>query len=165
MSFREAIMSYYLNCFDFNGRASRSEYWWIVPYQILFITVAMLVSSVIEILYFLFLFIFLFSIIPNTSVTIRRLHDTNKPWYLIFLTLIPYIGGLILVFFLTQESTPGKNRYGFPHSDTTSLNFKFSNANVFNSSNLTGLYKDVTQQKDNPQKQTFSETEQNHNDK
>lgn len=164
MTFGEAVISFYVNSFNFRGRASRSEYWWSALYQILFIVVAITVSSIIEIMYFLFLIVLLLSIIPSISVTIRRLHDTDKPWYIILLTCIPYLGALILVYFLALEGTNGKNKFGFPPSSSTASNLNFPNANVFNATKLSSLYKDVSQQKDNPQEQTFSKPEQNHDD-
>lgn len=164
MTFGEAVISFYVNSFNFRGRASRSEYWWTALYQILFVVVAITVSSIIEILYFLFLIVFLLSIIPSISVTIRRLHDTDKPWYIILISCIPYIGSLILLFFLTQESTTGKNRFGFPPSLSAVSNLNYPKENVFNATKLSSLYKDVSGQKDNIQEQAFSKTEQNNDD-
>lgn len=164
MSFGEAVISFYINSFNFSGRANRSEYWWTALYQIVFVVVAITVSSIIEILYFLFLIVFLLSIIPSLSVTIRRLHDTDKPWYIILITCIPYLGALILVYFLALEGTNGKNKFGFPPSPSTASSLNFPNANVLNATKLSSLYKDVSQQKDSTKEQTFSETEQNRND-
>lgn len=164
MTFGEAVISFYVNSFNFRGRASRSEYWWSALYQLLFIVVAITVSSIIEIMYFLFLIFLLLSIIPSISVTIRRLHDTDKPWYNILISCIPYIGSLILLFFLALEGTKGKNKFGFPPSLSAVSSLNFPKANVFNTTKLSSLYKDVSQQKDNTQEQAFSKTEQNHDD-
>ena len=46
------------------------------------------------------------------SVTIRRLHDTDRSgwWYL--LNFIPIIGDIVLLIFMCQKGTEGENRFG-----------------------------------------------------
>jgi uncharacterized membrane protein YhaH (DUF805 family) len=45
-------------------------------------------------------------------VQVRRLHDQDKSGWLILLSFIPYIGGLILLVLMLIDGTPGANRYG-----------------------------------------------------
>jgi uncharacterized membrane protein YhaH (DUF805 family) len=52
------------------------------------------------------------TIIPTIAVGVRRLHDVDKSGWWILLSLIPLIGGLILLFFYVQPGTPGPNRFG-----------------------------------------------------
>ena len=42
----------------------------------------------------------------------RRLHDTDRSgwWYLI--TLVPFVGGIVLLVFTLLKGTPGPNRFG-----------------------------------------------------
>ena len=42
----------------------------------------------------------------------RRLHDTNRSGFYLLISFIPFIGGLILLFFFIAEGTKGKNRFG-----------------------------------------------------
>ncbi len=60
----------------------------------------------------LFLVLLLGALIPQLTVTVRRLHDTNRTgwWYLI--TLIPYVGAFILLYFMVLASDQGANQYG-----------------------------------------------------
>ena len=51
-------------------------------------------------------------ILPGLAVTIRRLHDINKSGWLILISLIPFIGSLLLLIILISEGTKGKNRFG-----------------------------------------------------
>ena len=54
------------------------------------------------------------NIIPSLSIQIRRLHDTGKRWYWIFISLIPFVGGILLIVFLATESKlPHENELGF----------------------------------------------------
>tara|TARA_B100000959_G_scaffold251596_1_gene281044 strand:- start:249 stop:533 length:285 start_codon:yes stop_codon:yes gene_type:complete len=54
----------------------------------------------------------LITFIPSICVSIRRLHDLNKTGWLVLLSLIPFIGGLILFVILIAKGTEGKNRFG-----------------------------------------------------
>ena len=45
------------------------------------------------------------------SATVRRLHDTNKSGWWILISLIPFIG-LIIIFILASKGTEGINRFG-----------------------------------------------------
>lgn len=131
MSFDQAIRVCFKKYADFNGRASRSEYWWfnlfalIIMFGSSFIfsflgalfgtaSVTSNLDSELEFLanlgFFIAIAIFF---IPLLSVAVRRLHDTNKSgWYILF-QLIPCVGPIILLIFLVQESSRGKNKYGY----------------------------------------------------
>jgi uncharacterized membrane protein YhaH (DUF805 family) len=51
-------------------------------------------------------------LIPTLAVTVRRLHDTDRSGWWIFLSLIPLLGAIAVLFFLISDGTPGPNRYG-----------------------------------------------------
>lgn len=106
---------------DFNGRASRSEYWWFALFQFLiYLVLAFVTGGIVdyatgEINGFgavVFLLAILALIVPAIAAAARRLHDTDKSgwWYLI--SLIPYVGGIILLVLLALPGTEGPNRFG-----------------------------------------------------
>ena len=109
MTFSESVSTCLKKYFVFEGRASRSEYWW---FQLI-VSPSYLISTIIEneIGYF-FLGITLFTLIPAISAGVRRLHDTNRSGFFLLISFIPFIGGLVLLFFLIPEGTKGKNRFG-----------------------------------------------------
>jgi len=109
MTFTESVSVCFKKYFVFEGRASRSEYWW---FQLI-VSPSYLISTIIEneIGYF-FLGITLFTLIPAISAGVRRLHDTNRSGFFLLISFIPFIGGLVLLFFLIPEGTKGKNRFG-----------------------------------------------------
>ena len=109
MTFGDSVSTCLKKYFVFEGRASRSEYWW---FQLI-ITPSYFISTILEneIGYF-FLGITLFTLIPAISAGVRRLHDTNRSGFFLLLSFIPFIGGLVLLFFLVPEGTKGKNRFG-----------------------------------------------------
>jgi uncharacterized membrane protein YhaH (DUF805 family) len=43
----------------------------------------------------------------NLSLAVRRLHDTDKSGFWIFIGLIPLIGGIVLLVFYLLPGTPG----------------------------------------------------------
>jgi uncharacterized membrane protein YhaH (DUF805 family) len=112
MTFTESVSVCFKKYFVFEGRASRSEYWWfqliVAPAYIIF-EITDSESSPVS---FLFLVITLLTLIPAISVGVRRLHDTNKSGFYLLLSFIPFIGGLIVLFFLIAQGTKGKNRFG-----------------------------------------------------
>ena len=109
MNFTESLNTCLKKYFVFKGRASRSEYWW---FQLI-VSPSYFISTILEneIAYF-FLGVTLFTLIPAISAGVRRLHDTNKSGFFLLISFIPFIGGLVLLFFLIPEGTKGKNRFG-----------------------------------------------------
>jgi uncharacterized membrane protein YhaH (DUF805 family) len=110
-------MQWYLQCWkkwnDFSGRARRSEYWYFV-----------LINAVLSIFCSFFLRLIPFVgialvgiysvaiILPTIAVQVRRLHDTGRSGWWIFLNLLPILGGLIFFVFMVLDSEPGTNAYG-----------------------------------------------------
>ena len=109
MTFSDSVSTCLKKYFVFEGRASRSEYWW---FQLI-VSPSYLISTILEneIGYF-FLGITLFTLIPAISAGVRRLHDTNRSGFFLLISFIPFIGGLVLLFFLIPEGTKGKNKFG-----------------------------------------------------
>lgn len=125
-SMLEAYKRFFSNYVNFEGRANRAEYWWVVLWNVI-ITLfclflgAMAASSSDDFwrLYGVFLIgiygiYSLATIIPSISLIVRRLHDIDKTGWLCLIGLIPYIGGLIVLVLTLLEGTKGPNRYGEP---------------------------------------------------
>jgi len=99
MNFYEAIASCFSKYADFNGRATRSEYWWFF----LFITLASCGAVIIDTtLYYLFS---IGTLLPLLAVGARRLHDTNRSGWWQLLSLAPF-GVIVVIIFLAQNSRP-----------------------------------------------------------
>lgn len=91
---------------DFNGRASRSEYWW-------FFLACFAVAVVFQGLglEMLGLLANLALLLPSLAVGARRLHDMGKSGWFQLVWLIPVIGWAIMIYWLVQPSTTA-NVYG-----------------------------------------------------
>ena len=54
--------------------------------------------------------------IPSMAVSFRRLHDTNRSgWGVLsffLVVLVPFIGDIVLLVFMVQDSQPNENQYG-----------------------------------------------------
>lgn len=113
-------MNYYSICLskfaDFSGRARRREYWTFVLVNCLIAMLLLILglafgedSPASNIMVTIF---YLIMLVPNLSVSVRRLHDIGKSGWYMFLSLIPLIGGLILLIWSLMDSEPGENQYG-----------------------------------------------------
>ncbi|MBO0662990.1 DUF805 domain-containing protein [Jiella sp. MQZ9-1] len=55
---------------------------------------------------------FLFTITPMIAITVRRLHDTNRSGFWMFISLIPIIGSIWFLVLMCLNGTVGNNRFG-----------------------------------------------------
>ena len=122
----DAIKTVLAKYFVFSGRAARPEYW----YWLLAVITITIVLSIIEgailapALGFegfapeagqpLQLLFTLAICIPSLAVTVRRLHDIGRSGWWILIQLVPFIGALILIWWLTRPSDTEENQYGVP---------------------------------------------------
>ncbi|WP_045119031.1 DUF805 domain-containing protein [Haliangium ochraceum] len=103
---------------DFNGRARRMEYWMFGLFNAIVLLVLSLVSTGLmtatEVAAFSFVPVLyaLAVLIPSLALTVRRLHDTGKSGWFVFITMVPFIGSLAFLYFMVIDSTPGPNQYG-----------------------------------------------------
>jgi uncharacterized membrane protein YhaH (DUF805 family) len=110
---------------EFSGRSRRKEYWmWVLLNAIVGIVIgalgawgasSRLFSSDDEITLYFGCTLGLWALItflPNLAVVVRRLHDTDRSGWAILFGLIPFVGGLILLYFYVSEGTSGPNRFG-----------------------------------------------------
>jgi uncharacterized membrane protein YhaH (DUF805 family) len=116
MGFKQAILLFFKNYVVFNGRASRSEFWYPVVFGMgagfligFAGTLAGASEATIESVGVIFQ---LLLIIPTVAVGVRRLHDIDKSGWFHLIALIPLLGMLILFYFFAQRGTSGDNRFG-----------------------------------------------------
>ena len=107
MTFAESIRICFAKYADFNGRATRSEFWWWVLFVFIASSAASIVSPMLSGLFSLGV------LLPYLAVGARRLHDTDRSGWLQLVALIPLIGWLLLIYWGVQEGKE-PNRYGAP---------------------------------------------------
>lgn len=106
--------------FDFRGRSRRAEFWWftlfwaVVAGAAAAIDVTLLGADLLAGIFNgkLLLAGMLLFFVPHLAVSVRRLHDQGMSgwWYLV--SLLPIIGTLINIWWMTRPGTPGDNRFG-----------------------------------------------------
>lgn len=111
MKMLEAYKKMWTSAFDFKGRARRSEYWQAWTVNVLIILVLTMLAHILGVLVFLQIIYALAAIIPCLSLSVRRLHDTNRSGRLLWLILTVY-GGLALFVFYCQDKKQPYNRFG-----------------------------------------------------
>jgi uncharacterized membrane protein YhaH (DUF805 family) len=100
---------------DFSGRSDRVEFWMFalcnfiigIVFAILSkIPILGVIVRIISVLYSLAI------LVPSLAVGTRRLHDTNRSGFFLFLALIPFVGIVVVLILCALEGTPGDNKYG-----------------------------------------------------
>ena len=117
----KAAISMINNIFKFEGRTSRSDYWWAVlaVFCVSFVLGILLngVEHIFRVRAIIVLFNLLESLVSlalsvsTLALAVRRLHDTNKSGWLMLLALTG-IGCIPLIIFFAQPGDPQPNQYG-----------------------------------------------------
>ena len=114
VNFGQAIVLFFINYFEFNGRSSAGAYWYFALWSFLLVILFAVMDLTFDLVDKYLNFSNLFSLVtllPGISLSIRRLHDINKSgwWFLLSITLI----GLIpLIYWACQRGDRVENDYG-----------------------------------------------------
>ncbi len=111
MNFQTSVQTCFKKYAEFNGRASRSEYWW---FALALFIASIIISKLSVTLGSVFS---LATILPSLAVGARRLHDTDRSGWWQLLGLIPIIGWIVLIVFYAQQGPASDNRFGAPPTD------------------------------------------------
>jgi len=96
MTFAESVRTCLSKYVDFNGVASRSEFWWFMLFVFLVTLVLNWVSPWLANIFALLM------LLPELAVGARRLHDTGRSGWWQLLVLLPVIGIIVLIVFWVQ---------------------------------------------------------------
>ncbi len=125
----KAYADFWKNYANFNGRARRSDYWYVVLVEAVVGTVFGILAGIIMTIVYnatwdeeamavvgtiaggIMCLYSLATIVPHLSLAVRRLHDTGKGGVYLLLGLIPG-GNIIILVFCCTDSQPGINQYG-----------------------------------------------------
>ena len=116
VSFSQAVRMAFDSYCRFQGRSSRSEYWW----WVLFVAILGFCIGIIEgILGFSMTavqttsgILSLALLLPGLGLSVRRLHDIGKSGWWILLGFIPLVGAIVLIIWFAQNSQMQDNQYG-----------------------------------------------------
>lgn len=97
MTFSESINICFKKYATFEGRASRSEYWWFFLFTFIASTAAGIISPTVYALFSLAV------LLPSLAVGVRRLHDTDRSGWFLLLWIIPVLGWIVLLIWAIQD--------------------------------------------------------------
>ena len=116
----EAYKKFWKGYVDFEGRSTRSDYWFVYLVNVLITfayfllqavfggLVAATESSFLAVISLILLLIFfaygIAAFLPSIAITVRRLRDAGYNWPYIFIPLIPFVGIFIFIFLLCQPT-------------------------------------------------------------
>jgi len=105
MTFGESVKTCFAKYATFEGRASRSEYWWWVLFTIIASAMLGVISSMLAAVFSLA------TLLPYLAVGVRRLHDTDRSGWWLLIGFIPLIGAIVLIVWCCQTGRD-PNRFG-----------------------------------------------------
>lgn len=115
-------MKSYIQCIkqyaQFNGRATRREFWGFTLMNAVIILIILLLQSKFQtgtihlILTYLLYAYLLLTLVPALAVISRRWHDLGRTGWWVLLNLVPGVGSFVTLCFFLGKGEPGKNFYG-----------------------------------------------------
>lgn len=105
-------MAIWKNFFNFKDRTTVRGYWMAVLFNVIIAIILLALSKVLGIFGIIYYIYAILAVIPYLALSVRRLHDINKSGGWIFISLIPLVGGIILIIWFIQRSVDDGNRFG-----------------------------------------------------
>lgn len=112
LTFGEAVkLALTTNYCNFNGRSSRSEFWWYYLFTFILSAIINLFTSdttatagsgIIG----------LILLLPGLGLAVRRMHDIDKSGWWVLINFIPLVGFIIFLVWAAKDSQPTPNQYG-----------------------------------------------------
>ena len=130
MGFIESISSGFNNYFNFNGRSSKSAFWYFILFEVIYFFIAGILLGVVgandETTNLAILVLILPIMIPGIALTARRIHDFNQSGWMQCIFIPGFFGDMLLgtgyviyivtlalwAFWFSQVGKKGKNRFG-----------------------------------------------------
>jgi uncharacterized membrane protein YhaH (DUF805 family) len=101
---------------EFSGRSRRKEFWMFTLINAVVIFAMAFASAFykdnINPFGIILLVYILAIVIPSLALTIRRLHDIGRSGWWIFISLVPFIGSIVMLIFEVLPGEVGDNPYG-----------------------------------------------------
>ena len=107
-----AYKKFWINFFNFKGRSTRSDYWYVVLINFVIALVFGLINKFIPQLNILSTIYYLATFMPGITLVIRRYHDINKSGWNYLKLLIPFVGLILVLIDLCKVSIDENNNYG-----------------------------------------------------
>ena len=101
---------------EFTGRARRKEYWFFILFYILIAIGLSFIDKALGLGYestgLLSGLFGLAMFLPALAVGVRRMHDIGRSGWWVLISLVPFVGWLIYLWFTTRDGDAGPNAFG-----------------------------------------------------
>lgn len=118
MNLVQSYVDFWKNYANFNGRATRTQFWIPAAANCIVMMFLWLCGIFLPPILFLVIIFSLATLVPNLALIARRLHDTDRGTIQILWALLPILGGLYLLVvcgFIAGQ--PFENQFGpDPHT-------------------------------------------------
>lgn len=108
----DEYMAMWKNFSNFKDRTTVRGFWMAVLFNFIASLILLVLSKILGVFGILYSIYVILAIVPGIALSVRRLHDINKSGGWVFLSLIPLIGGIILILWTIQGSVDEGNRFG-----------------------------------------------------
>ena len=112
MNFGDSIRTCLSKYATFQGRASRSEYWFFILFGVIALVVASIVDGILGTGLALYGLVALGLFLPQLAAGVRRLHDVNRSGWWMLIVLVPLLGPILLLIWTCSPGTAGDNDHG-----------------------------------------------------
>jgi uncharacterized membrane protein YhaH (DUF805 family) len=113
MDFSQSVQTCIAKYAHFEGRASRPEFWWFALFVVVIGLLLHIASHLLAALFHVAM------LVPLFAAGARRLHDTDRSGWWQLITLVPFVGWIVLLVLFAQPGSPGDNAYGGLPPDTS----------------------------------------------
>lgn len=100
----QEYLAMWKNYANFKDRTSVRGYWMAVLFNFLAELILVVLASFASVLGILSGLYSLAILIPSLAITVRRLRDSGRAWYHIFIAFVPLVGGILLIVWLCQKT-------------------------------------------------------------
>jgi uncharacterized membrane protein YhaH (DUF805 family) len=121
VGFGDAIRLAVQNSLVYQGRASRSAYWWFALFSVILGFVCGFLQGIVShsdsaaaglLGLAPMWFVTIGVLVVSVPLGVRRLHDIDRSGFWVLISLVPIVGVIVLLVFSLSAGTPGPNRFG-----------------------------------------------------
>lgn len=110
IGFSQAVLRAMQGYSDFEGRSTRSEFWWYALFYVLVLALCAVfdfveLASNVSLGSVLTSIFAIVTLLPTLAVAVRRLRDSGDSWKNIFWLLLPFVGVFILAIYWVRPTT------------------------------------------------------------
>ena len=126
VGFADAVRQAVRNAFTYQGRASRSAFWWWVLLELIAMFAILIVTAIISavsgsggaapiaavLLTLVLVAVSVAGLVVSLPLYVRRLHDSDMSGLWLLIALVPFVGGIAVLVLCLLPGTRGPNRFG-----------------------------------------------------